>query len=492
MEDGVSASPGGVTGSDAPPAVRFGGTPNPFVGGPRVLACVSKFVGWTTGRQRLGLGVAMLLPLTVLALAALAEGRLFPESVYASVRVDGSAYRLIGMSLVGDTMVWPFCILVPLGLLLLGFTYARSIDLLNAAIRRANPEWEQDRSGTGLAEAVRTTESIWRMRATGWAQVLRFAPWVLALVLVGYNFATCGYHLPEYPYVSDTVRLVADREASDLDKSTVLERLIRGETQPKDAPELGSVLLDADSEQPRATRQLDRELPLAKWDTDRAGHPLTFWTARAWTVFYYGLPPFLLAQLVALVWGVTSFLLAGNRWERAQKAGPRASAFEVDPLATDEFGGLSALSDAVITYLYSVSFFALLLGLSLLREGIEPSWHNHAMMLTFLPFATAGVLMPSFAVRSAILGSKRQQMHQLSVQRNETTIQLLELGAQPEGDPNELERLRKHVSDLEARHDQVRSMAEWPFDALTLVRMVFPLIAPFIPATIETITSSYL
>ena len=53
-------------------------------------------------------------------------------------------------------------------------------------------------------------------------------------------------------------------------------------------------------------------------------------------------------------------------------------------------------------------------------------------------------------------------------------------------------KLESEVRLIRTFYEQVEKMAEWPFNAMTLARMVFPLAAPFLPTVIANILTVYI
>ncbi|MCG8551806.1 MAG: hypothetical protein MI799_15495, partial [Desulfobacterales bacterium] len=123
---------------------------------------------------------------------------------------------------------------------------------------------------------------------------------------------------------------------------------------------------------------------------------------RIWTLFYYGLPPFILARLIVLIWGVSSFLLSISRWEAEFKQ----DAIKIEPFGEDGFDGLNFLFDAGMSYYYVTFLFVILLTMSFLKEGPEPSWHNYILLIGFFPIGFLLSLTPSVAIRKSIVRAK--------------------------------------------------------------------------------------
>jgi hypothetical protein len=447
------------------------------------------------GNQRWWLALAIFLPLLIFAGVTLWEGCFFLQSVLSEGMLMGEKRQLLGMSFLGDPMGWGFMIAVPILVLVLKLATDRTLSLVNTVAEKASEAWKKDDSPNGLHAVCQNTKKMWKMQRSkpGWLKhVLLYGPWIVAIVFWGFNTVTCAFHPyldPAcYPYRSDRVKLLtqspseskapASAENPSPPPSTE-ESLLTYQFQGRPI-EAKIVQTKTDVE----LKNLNEPISLRKWDCEPGRAPLSCWLTRLWTLPYYGVIPFLLRHLVLLICGATYFLNAGKRWE--ERRGDEGEAVEINPFHPDGFGGLGALSDAVIGYLYGISLFALLLGLSFLKEGSEPAWHNYAMMFLFLPLGMWGVLAPAIAVRRTIVDAKNGYLNQLAGELH--TIGNSILQALPTGRlTKELREgdLDKQQKGVRALYDEVQRMSEWPFNTGTLLRMIFPIAAPWLPALLK-------
>lgn len=453
------------------------------------------------GNQRWWLALAILLPLAIFSGVTLLEGCFFLQSVFTKGTVMGQSCQLLGMSFAGDPMAWGFMLVVPLLILVLKLATNRTITLVNTVAEKASDAWKQDDSPNGLRAVCQNTKKIWKMQRAkpGWLKhPLLHGPWIVAVVFWGYNTLTCGFHpslKPSwYPYRSDRVKLVT---------SMPLEVKAPDSGEKKPASSIEGQPLQYEFEKRRDQTSITESqsfvrsvglkdrIPLRKWDCEPWRAPLSCWLTRIWTLLYYGVIPFLLRHLILLICGATYFLNAGRRWE--ERRDNQDEAVEINPFHPDGFGGLGALSDAVIGYLYSISLFTVLLGLSFLKEGSEPAWHNYAMMLLFLPVGIWGVLAPSIAVRHTIVDAKNRYLNQLAGELHaigNSILQALPTGRLTkelrEGD------LDKQQKAVRALYDEVQRMSEWPFNTITILRMIFPIAAPWLPALLKELAGAYI
>lgn len=452
--------------------------------------------------QRWWLALAILLPLAIFSGVTWKEGCLFPGSVLTDATVMEETCKLLGMSFAGDPMAWGFMLVVPLLILVLKLATDRTITLVNTVAEKASAAWKNDDSAKGLPAVCEKTKKIWKVQRAkrGWAKRLALhGPWIVAVVFWGYNTATCAFYPALeswwsscYPYRSDRVKLIS---------SSLLElKAPASGEKPATATEAPLVKFQFEG-RPYEARISDKTfaksvvlsepVPLRKWDCQPSAAPASCWLTRLWTLPYYGVIPFLLRHLILLIWGATYFLNAGRRWEELKN--DQEQAVEINPFHPDGFGGLGALSDAVIGYLYSISLFAVLLGLSFLKEGSEPAWHNYAMMLLFLPVGIWGVLAPSTAVRHTIVNAKNRYLSLLANELHaigNSILQALPVGKlTKELHDGELDKQQKAVRGL---YDEVQRMSEWPFNTITLLRMIFPIAAPWLPALLKELAGAYI
>lgn len=404
-----------------------------------VYSFLSKHIGLSSFRQIFWLCIIIFVPFAIQIPVVLLEGRLGYGSVITVLPGYGKA---LGMSWMGDTMVWPFNFLVPLCLLLTKISVNYSWTLLNKVCSKASDDWRNDNSESGFQQSVRKAKAILRMENGRCGRILKSVPWVIAILFWGYNTATCAFYdkLWEgaYPYKSDRVTIVA-----------------------YDGP-------DGNSADPAKTYpavvELSRKVHLAKWDCNRKDAPLSTLSTRVWTVFYYGVPPFLLFQLISTIWGVTFFLVAIRNWERKNR---NQSAIVIKAFGQDSFGGLNYLADTGMSYLYVLSGFILLLTMSFLKEGANPSWHNYLLIALFLPVAFLAFITPTVAVREPILKSKHKYLKEIVAEINAVSVDILK---RDEQEDSTYVSMYYRLSSLKVLYDHVSNIPEWPFTSSAYLR----------------------
>jgi len=413
-------------------------------------------VGWLNGllsiqswRHFITLAGILTFPLLLMIIATIYEGRFLLGSVYADI--DGVG-RIIGMSFSGDTMVWPFIIIVPIAFILLRMAVKRSIRLLDAVALNCKQRWVYSRADDDLMNIVNETKNEFRRNNGTVGTVLRIAPWILASAFWFYNTTTCMFHpyLPEscYPYTSKFVYVHS------------------GPAVPMPDEYIAS-----------------SPIQVPKWDTNLKAAPLSCISARIFALIYYGSLPFILAALSGLIIGVVDFLAKISAFQRSMSPTDSASVLdELKPFSVDGFGGLGSLAETGMGYIYVLSCFIMLISLSYFKESTPPSAHNAVLVFLFIPVAIAVFIAPSVAIRSALVRSKRMYLHALGTQLNEISSNIcsrshVENASQPS--ESAIEQYHR-LQSLKLLYDHVMSVPEWPFSSRAIVRISFSVGLPLI------------
>lgn len=448
--------------------------------GQRRLARLYDWIGVENARQRVGLVAAIIVPLLLFWYVTSHEHRFQLNSVSEPGMVDGKEWRILGLSFVGDPMVWGYTILVPCLVAVLGVATQRTLELINTASAKATAGWRADQGESGFHQAVRDTCDIWKMHLPGSPGIrwgIRVLPWILAALMWGYNTVTCGLHdtVFGYPYTSAHVTLIP----------------VMPPTQPQNGTRFDgkNVAIVPAVKTSNTTRELERAIPLRKWDCEPGIAPRSFWLSRVWTLLYYCSLPFLLREIVLLVWGATHFLRAGERWEKSHD--DREPSLSINPFESDGFGGLGALAEAAIIYCYCVSIPAALLGLSFFKEGMPAAWHDYLLMALYVPLGIWLALTPVVEVHRAIVGSKNRLLSAVAAKMDALSQMMLHMriASRAEPDTKMVEDERQAYSRLFA---DVKQMKEWPFDVVSTARIGLSIAAPWLPAVIKEMASGLL
>jgi hypothetical protein len=428
-----------------------------------VISLMDRLVGVQSGRQILGLLVLVTVPLGLVSAAALVEGRFLLGSVRQELAGHGT---MVGMSFLGDTMVWPFSLVVPLCLVLLADATRRTVRLMNKIIAKVSDLWLHDESNIGYRATLDRTLRIFTLEYGWQGRVLRVLPWIVLILFWGYNTATCAFHdvLPDgfYPYKEAEVRLVtsdSDDPRSALGQSPYLTKIV-----------------------------LESPVDVPKWDCDRIHAPLSCWSTRLWTAVFYGLTPFILVRLITILWAVISFLRRTAAWNDAHPEHAERGALRIEPFAEDDFGGLGYLADAGMMYFYSVIAFISLVAMAFLKEGLDPSWHNYLVIVVLLPVALVALFMPSWTIHKAIREMKERYLGKLGTHINELSRMLLD-EAPPKTDGGGLTRMEINASlgALMTLRKETTALSVWPFSTSTMLRVAAAAFIPLAMMLLETL-----
>jgi len=431
-----------------------------------VIDLVARYVGVRSGKQVLGLLGMVAVPLGLLCAATLAEGRFFLGSVQEDLAGHGT---MVGMSFLGDTMVWPFSFVVPLCVVLLADATRRSVRLMNKIVAKVSDEWLRDDSSLGYQVTMTRTLQIFTLQHGWQGRLLRIAPWIVAALFWGYNTATCAFHdvLPDglYPYQETEVRIIHPGS---------------GDTMPAAAaePTTSKVVLASPVEVP-------------KWDCDRVGAPLSCWLTRGWTALFYGLTPFILVRLVTIIWAVVFFLRRTAEWNDANPDHAERGALVIEPFAEDDFGGLGYLADAGMIYFYSIIAFISLVAMAFLKEGADPSWHNYLVILVLLPVALTALVLPSWTIHKAIREMKERYLGKLGARIGALSVQLVD-GREAAPDEPSLTRMEINasLSALMTLRRETAALSVWPFSTSTMLRVAAAALIPLGMMLLEAIVQT--
>ena len=400
-------------------------------------------VGIQNFKQIIGLCVSIFIPLLLLSIVTSIENRFS----YGSVKVPLEKYgNILGMSFLGDTMVWPYAIIVPITFLILKYTIYTSTKLLNRICQKATNEWKVDKK-SGFDVTITKTKQIFKQKTGYKGLFLKIAPWLIALLFWTYNTATCAFHdyigKSYYPYKTERVVVIKN--------SKIIPSALKENTKFP------------------ATVLLEHQINLPKWDCDLLNAPLSTITTRVWTFFYYGLPPFILCRLVVLIWGVSYFLSALAQWEDKQKK----QAIKIELFGEDGFSGLSYIADTGMSYLYLIVSFIMLLTMSFFKEGPEHSWHNYLLLFAFVPIAFLSFMTPTVIIRQPMIRSKENHLQAIVGEINQISNQILCI----EDNDNNIATNRDpslqsdRLNSLKILYDHVKGIPEWPFTYTTYLQI---------------------
>ena len=420
-----------------------------------------KRVGWESFSKVLGLGSWIFLPFFTLSIISLYESRFHYKSVIMHLEGYGDA---LGMSFLGDTMVWPFCFIVPILFLISKYAVSCSVELMNRIHDKSTIKWKEDNDYYGLEQSTARARAFFDGSRSWAIRCLALSPWVIALLFWGYNTMTCSFHqyLREdaYPYKTNNVQILENEDII-----------------PTMLPE-GAVF--------PMTIEFEKKVHLPKWDTDFENAPFTNIATRIWTVLFYCPLPFLVIRIIMIVCGVTNFLVGVKRWENEHQG---LQAIDIEPFGGDGFGGLSFLADTGMSYMYFFIGFIVLLVMSFLKEGVDPSWHNYLLIFMFLPLAFIAFITPAVAVRRPIMNAKERHINDIVGKINSVSETILnnDLKADQKAESS----LHFRLSSLKILYDHVNGIPEWPFTPATYIRAFITISVPILLMVADVLVGKF-
>lgn len=442
-----------------------------LIGDHSLFSFIYKKIGIDSIKQLFGLFFVIIIPFLFLIPFTIRNNVFYYGSVITEIDKVNQDY-IFGMSFLGDTMVWPYVFIVPLCLVLTKVAIKRSTTLLNRVVSQINPEWKKDdASKYGYRETILKTKIIFKMGEGWYRKFFLILPWIIALLFIIYNADSCSYQLI-FPYPYNTA-LENKISIIQIENFEALKKL-----------ELAKI------KDPLKWDKKGKKVPIPKWDCDPKNATLSWLGARIWSVFYYGIIPFIFIRLIVVICGVTYFLSNIIRWESSKDATRSIKVLIIEPFSSDGFGGLKYLADTGMGYLYSLCSFALLIAMFFLKEAATPSWHNYLMM-SLIPLEIFAFLMPVIILRSSILKSKMDYLSSLLFQINSLSSSIIQNRREDNLSEYSGENNFYQLSSMKIIYDQVRNISEWPFTLSTFIRIVISIGMPLLLAFLQQIVKKY-
>lgn len=423
------------------------------------IGVVGRFLGLIVdGRARiLPLASLILISLTALSLVTFLEGRFGYGSVTAPVEGVGT---VLGMSFLGDTMVWPFIFLVPLCLVLTLQAVKRTVILLNLLCEKVQSIYQDSQLPDEYNATINEVKNIFRGQIGSATRLFRLAPWAIAAIFWVFNSVTCAlnqYEKVPNPYTSKKVVVMVEYSDGQVEKRT---------------------------------EKLEKAIPLPKWDTNLTEAPASTLLTRVWTLLFYSIAPFLLFKLIQMVWGLSYFIRHFKMWiDRTLKEKEEDNqSILVNAFDEDRYGGLSRIAEAGMGYFYTAIGLVSLVLMSFFKEGPDPSWHNYVLMILLVPAALVVFLVPIMQIREIIKSAKVSYLMYIGKRLNRMFEQL-DQSIQSGGEDQLEAGFHANLSALKMFHDQVEKMQEWPFSSSTVYRISLVMLAPFSGILIKFVTT---
>ncbi len=383
----------------------------------------------------------IVVPFILLGGAAILENRFFLGSLFElDILIDQKEEQVIGMSFLGDTMVWPFFFLIPMALLLLGHAI-RSVRRLSEKLLATIDLASDEETRTSYRKLLDDARSRSDAKRGGW-KLLKNLGLAVGLSFWIYNAITCTFRdgdvlgrfsLPiDDPYSSRVVYIIRDGER-----------------------------IEVTSADPISIR---------KWDTEREmGGKLSWIMARIWTFFAYVLIPVIVAKVLNLI-GVlrlfSSWLMSigGN--------------LTFDPLAPQGRGGFSALSGAALALAYTSIPVSLMAAASLFKEATPASFHNIIQILIMIPIVLVLFTVPMYDASRAIGAAKQRYLERLSNHFSDLSAKLIEKVGDGKLGKSQLDDLQFTLESLRKLYDQASKAHVWKIDTNVIWRLTGTLLVP--------------
>lgn len=377
-------------------------------------------------------------PLVVTGVAALLEGRFFLGKFHGTVMVNEQAYDVVGMSYLGDTMVWPFMFLIPIQFCLLNVIIGRFARVLDRADRVVSADWLRKNQDT-YADIVRKVGRI-TSGDGDWVYVRWFAM-AVGLVFFLFNTITCTSPAAFDAYAAKAVVLLNDK----------------GLPVPF---------------------EFMHAISIPKWDTDVSGAPLSWLTARIWVlVLGYAWIPLILYKV---------FNLVAATWVYTRELGKHDGSLRIIPLAPKAGGGLSILSDLAMSFIYPMVVIGIMVVLAFMKESAPASPHNFLLLVLAIPVFLIVFFAPLISVHDAMRDAKDRQWHDLSLLFDKINARLKSDRAK--NDPK-LESQMKWFSEY---YTKIERMPVWPFNVATLSQLTSAIALPMLLFALQSLVKGWL
>ncbi len=409
-----------------------------------------------SARGLLRLAAVILFPLLIFTAVTLYEGRFGLGSVTWLSGELGSR-RVRGMSFLGDTMVWPFVILIPLLFVLLNKALDRFEAFFESIQGLLSRSWLIENSEEYL-QIVERTRSIVRTEG-GW-RYTRQTCVAVGLVFFAVNTIVCSYPEISIPY---------------LDYSVV--PYTTNQPWVKQPDTCGSY-----QEENLAPCE---KIPVPKWDADIESAWWSWLSARVWVLFlgYVWIPVVIhkLFNLVLATYIYTSRLATHQR------------ALEVKPLSPDNVGGLSKLASLATALTYPMVVVGIMMAMPFIKENTTPSLHNMLLFIPFAPLFFSFFFLPLLGVHRAMSAAKEKYLREFADLFNNVQARFLGAIREPSLDAEEFQRLEISMRGLSETYGRIEKMPVWPFEISTLYRLFTAVLIPvLVPICLDLLARRFL
>jgi hypothetical protein len=343
--------------------------------------------------------------------------------------------EIIGMSYLGDPMVWPFYVFVPWALIALAYAIQR-VERFFKKIRYSIDIGSNDDNEKTYGEMIsRAKEGF---AAVNHLKLLKYLGLVIGISFITWNTFTCTFPETVHPYQSNRAYCRIDGETSNV--------------------------------------ELLNKIDIPKWDTNVKEDTFSWICSRLWVIFGYCMIPVLLAKLINIIVVIYFF---------SSKLG-KNNLLIIKPLSPDRAGGFAFLSDAAISFVYMIIPFLMMLIVSFMKESTPASFHNYLLVIFFIPIFLLVFFIPLISFHVAMKTAKTRYLQVIAFKFNSLNDLLLDDICKQQINTESLEKQEKYLGALKNMYDQVANMTEWPLEFKTVYRFVGSFsIPPVITAALQ-------
>lgn len=370
-------------------------------------------IGISDGHRLRNLWLVIVLPSLIPVIAAIIDGNLRLGSVTGPA---GHGPPRPGMSFLGDTMVWPCFVLVPMSMLLLGYAVGAVCQMSRDVSKLIEVETANQESNAHVKFVRETRAKLKGQNGWQWSTVTAycagFAYWL-------YNFIVCTFeiHLPS--------------------KLEWVEQFLN----PYDG--------------------------YAKWDVGWDQFFASWLAVRVWALFGYGLETVIVVKALHLVAVVRRYA----SWLRS------SGILTIRPLSPDQRGGLASLSRASLATVWLLIPLSFLAFLAAFKESIPGGPQGDVLMIV-LALAAFLFTLPIWSARNAIFRAKVKYLEPVSKQYEQLSSKAQKLVNASNPTMKEIALLNHELEILCKLYDRAARVRVWPVERETAFWLVGAVLVP--------------
>lgn len=439
----------------------------------------------------------------------------------------GSRDVIVGLSFLGDTMVWPFFFLVPLFLVLLRSAIGNTAALLRDRTTLVRPEVLNN---TGLARLDQIkNEALEQLcyRGSAGRNFWRFAL-AVGLITFVYNAVVCvradAWPSSVIPYdhvwawlkpnalhdavlkpdavvvvLKDPAPLISpcgDRNQDvclppGLSKKLAIDHDRRrltwsGPLSIEERGELADLWPGPEWQQMVQSlyRQKNRGFasgklqPFEKWDTDLTGAPFTWWASRLWVLLLgYAILPLAALRILNILFVVWSSV----------KALAEADMLKANPYSSESRKSLELIVTALFGANYCLFLVSGMVALAFLRgSGLE--WHDW-LLVAFIPIFAAAAAAPLLLISNIFERQVKERYLSVHARAVEQMHRTFRASAETETDDN-----KARLADAATKYDDYLSRGQaaavFPLSLTTITNLAAP-VTPMVVALVEKAAETF-